>query len=57
MDLAAPANGLKLILAIAIVFGLVAVYGQLQHFHHSNTETVTIAPASNVSRAPLPNNS
>jgi heme/copper-type cytochrome/quinol oxidase subunit 3 len=57
MDLAAPANGLKLMLAIAIVFGLVAVYGQLQHFHHTNAETVTIVPAPNVSRAPLPNNS
>ena len=57
MDLAAPANGLKLMLAIAIVFGLVAVYGQLQHFHHANTETATIVPAPNVSRAPLPNNS
>jgi heme/copper-type cytochrome/quinol oxidase subunit 3 len=57
MDLAAPAKGLKLTLAIAIVFGLVAVYGQLQYFHHTNAETVTIAPAPNVSRAPLPNNS
>ena len=56
MDLAAPANGLKLMLAIAIVFGLVA-YGQLQHFHHTNAETVTIVPAPDVSRAPLPNNS
>jgi hypothetical protein len=57
MDLAAPANGLRLILAIAIVFGLVAVYGPLQHFHHTNAETVTIVPAPNVSRSPLPNNS
>ncbi len=57
MDLAAPANGLKLMLAIAIVFGLVAVYGQLQHFHHANTETAAIVPAPDVSRAPLPNNS
>ena len=57
MDLAAPANGLKLMLAIAIVFGVVAVYGQLQHFHHTNAETVTIVPTPNVSRAPLPNNS
>jgi len=57
MDLAAPQNGLKLILAIAIAFGLVDVYGQLQHFYHTNAERVTIVPAPNVSRAPLPNNS
>jgi hypothetical protein len=56
MDLAAPANGLKLMLAIAIVFGLVPVYGQLLHFLHTNAETVTIVPAPDVSRAPLPNN-
>lgn len=55
MDLPAPANGLKLMALIALVFALVAVYGQWQHFRRATVETATVAPVPNVSPASSPN--
>lgn len=43
-------------LAILILFALLALYGQWEHSRRSQTETVTIVPAPNVSAAPSPNN-
>lgn len=40
---------------IALVFGLVAVYGQWQHFRRATVETATVAPVPNVSPASSPN--
>ncbi len=51
----APASGLKMMLAILIVFALLALYGQWQHFRRPQTETVTIIPAPNASPASSPN--
>jgi hypothetical protein len=52
---AAPAGGLKLMLAILVVFALLAVYGQWEHFRRPQTETVTIHPLPNESPSPSPN--
>jgi hypothetical protein len=51
----APGSGLKLMLAVLIVFALLAVYGQRQNFRRPQTETRTIVSAPNVSPAPSPN--
>jgi hypothetical protein len=51
----APASGLKLMLAILVVFALLAGYGKWEHFRRSLIETVTIIPAPNVSPSPTPN--
>jgi hypothetical protein len=51
----APASGLKLMLAILVVFALLAGYGKWEHFRRSQIETVTIIPAPNVSPSPTPN--
>lgn len=55
MDVPAPANGLKLMVLIALVFGFVAFYGQWQHSRRAAVETATVAPVPNVSPAPSPN--
>jgi hypothetical protein len=52
----APASGLKLMLAILILFALLALYGQWKHFQRAQIETVTIVPAPNASVSPSPNN-
>ncbi len=52
----APASGLKLMLGILVVFALLAGYGQWQNSRRSQSETITIVPAPNVSPAPSPNN-
>ena len=51
----APASGLKLMLAILVVFALLAGYGKWEYFRRSQIETVTIIPAPNVSPSPTPN--
>ncbi len=51
----APVSGLKLMLAVLVVFALLAAYGQWQHFRRAQTETITILPAPNGSPAPSPN--
>jgi hypothetical protein len=51
----APASGLKVMLAILIVFALLAGYGGWEHFRRPKIETVTIVPAPNVSASPAPN--
>jgi hypothetical protein len=48
----APANGLKLMLAVVLGFALVALYGQWQHFRRAKVESVTILPAPDVSPSP-----
>jgi hypothetical protein len=50
----APASGLKLMIAILIVFGLLAGYGQRERSRRPKTETATIIPAPNVSPLPSP---
>ncbi len=51
----APKSGLKLMLAILVVFALLAIYGQWEHLRRRQVETVTIVPAPNVSPSPSPN--
>ena len=51
----APASGLKLMLAILVVFALLAGYGKWEHSRRSQIETVTIIPVPNVSPSPTPN--
>lgn len=51
----APVSGLKLMLGILVVFALLAIYGQWEHFRRAETETGTVIPAPNVSPAPSPN--
>ena len=51
----APGSGLKLMLAIVVVFALLAGYGQWENFRRTKTETATINPAPNVSPSPSPN--
>ncbi|MGB8341678.1 MAG: hypothetical protein WCE51_08810 [Chthoniobacterales bacterium] len=41
--------------AILVVFALLAVYGQWKHFRRPRIETATIIPAPTVSPSPLPN--
>ena len=50
----APANGLKLMALIALLFGLLAVYAQWQHSRRAAVETTIIVPAPNVSPAASP---
>ncbi|MGH8093644.1 MAG: hypothetical protein ACREIF_09255 [Chthoniobacterales bacterium] len=45
----APASGLKHMLAILVVFALLAVYGQSEHFRRARTETATVVPALDLS--------
>ncbi len=47
----APAGGLKLMLGIALLFAIVAIYGQWQHLRRSKTIRATIIPAPVVSPA------
>jgi hypothetical protein len=51
----APGSGLKLMLAILILFALLAGYGQWERFRRPKVETVTIVPVPNVPPAPSPN--
>ena len=51
----APASGLKLIVGILVVFVLLALYGQWEHFQRTRTESVTFIPAPETSPAPSPN--
>jgi hypothetical protein len=51
----APKSGLKLMLAILVLFALLAIYGQWQHFRRPRTETATITPTREVSPSPSPN--
>jgi hypothetical protein len=51
----APASGLKLMLAILVIFALLAGYGKWEHFRRSRIEKVTIIPAPNVSPSSTPN--
>jgi hypothetical protein len=51
----APASGLKLMLAILILFALLAGYGQWERFRRPKVETVTIIPVSNAPPSPSPN--
>ncbi|MEO6971330.1 MAG: hypothetical protein ABI217_10590 [Chthoniobacterales bacterium] len=51
----APRSGLKLMLAILIVFALLAVYGQWQRLRRPTTEKAAIILAPNVSPSPSPN--
>ena len=48
----APAGGLKIMLGTALLFALVAIYGQWQHLHRPETIRASILPAPNVSPAP-----
>ncbi len=50
----APRSGIKLMLAILVVFALLAGYGQWEYFRRPKTETFTIIPAPNVSPSPSP---
>jgi len=50
----APASGLKLMIAILIVFALLAAYGQWERSRRSKIETSTIIPAPDVSPRPSP---
>jgi hypothetical protein len=43
----APTNGLKLMLAVLIIFALLAGYGQWQHFRRPEVITGTVSPAPN----------
>jgi hypothetical protein len=52
----APVSGLKLMLAILVVFALLAGYGQWEQFRRSKTETAAIISTPNVSPSPSPNN-
>ena len=55
MALSAPPNGLKLMLLIGVVFGVVAGYGQWQHARRAQVETVTVTTVPNKSPARSPN--
>ena len=55
MEIPAPANGLKLMLVIAFVFALGALYGQWQHLQRGKVETATVVAAPNVSPSASPN--
>ncbi len=50
----APASGLKLMLAVLLVFALLAAYGQWEHYRRPALIKATIIPAPNVSPAPSP---
>ncbi|HEY1582881.1 MAG TPA: hypothetical protein VGF73_07275 [Chthoniobacterales bacterium] len=52
----APGSGLKLMLAILVVFVLLVSYGQWQNFRRSKNEKALILPAASVSPSPAPNN-
>jgi hypothetical protein len=43
----APINGLKLMLAVLVIFALLASYGQWEHFRRSEAISATISPAPN----------
>ncbi|MEO8438913.1 MAG: hypothetical protein ABI540_01705 [Spartobacteria bacterium] len=51
----APGGGVKLMLALLVVFALLAIYGQWEKFRRPQTETATIATTPNVSPSPSPN--
>ena len=51
----APASGLKLMLAVVIVFAFLAGYGQWNRAQRSKAITTTIIPAPNESPASSPN--
>ncbi|HEV8422050.1 MAG TPA: hypothetical protein VGQ40_01805 [Chthoniobacterales bacterium] len=50
----APGSGLKLMLAIVVVFALLAGYGQWKRGQQSKVITATIIPAPNESSMPSP---
>ena len=50
----APVSGLKLMLAILVVFVLLAGYGQWERFRRPKTEKATILLTPNVSPSPSP---
>jgi hypothetical protein len=51
----APASGFKLMLAILVVFALLAGYGKWEQFRRTQIETVKIVPVPNISPLPSPN--
>jgi hypothetical protein len=51
----APDSGLKLMLAILIVFLCLAAYGQWKHFQRPETEKATILPVPQASPSVSPN--
>ncbi|CAN5551770.1 hypothetical protein BH20VER3_BH20VER3_16780 [soil metagenome] len=51
----APVGGLKLMLAILVVFALLAVYGGWEKSRRTKTETARILPVPHSSPAPIPN--
>ncbi|HEX4667387.1 MAG TPA: hypothetical protein VH207_12370 [Chthoniobacterales bacterium] len=50
----APGSGLKLMIAILVVFALLAGFGQWERSRRPRTETATIIPVPNVSPRPSP---
>ncbi len=48
----APGNGLKLMLAIVILFAALAAYGEWEALHRSESITATIQSSPNDSAAP-----
>lgn len=55
MNVPAPVNGLKLMMLIAALFGLVALYGQWQHSRRATIESATVTSLPNVSPTASPN--
>ncbi|MGH7936317.1 MAG: hypothetical protein ACREF8_04840 [Chthoniobacterales bacterium] len=51
----APAAGLKLMLLVALVLGLAAVYGQWQHLQRPTVDTAKVTAVTAVSPSPSPN--
>jgi len=51
----APVNGLKLMLAMLVVFVLLVIYGQWEVSRRPITVKATIIPAPDVSPSPAPN--
>jgi hypothetical protein len=51
----APGSGLKLMLAIVVVFAGLAVYGQWKHWQRPRSESATVLPAPQALPSPAPN--
>jgi hypothetical protein len=54
MEGPAPANGLKFMVLILVLFALVAIYGQYQHARRAQDESAVVIPAPTTS-PPAPN--
>jgi hypothetical protein len=50
----APASGLKLMLIVVAVFGLLAIYGQWERHRRPQTQTATILSKAELSPSPSP---